>query len=73
MAGENFEKSTIFIKISIQGFLKLLITNQLSDLRNSKWWIQYVGRKFWKIYNSCENWYKRVFELADNNLLSDSW
>jgi len=36
MADENFEKSTIFIKISIQGFLKLLITNQLSDLQNSK-------------------------------------
>jgi len=65
MADENFEKSTIFMKINIQRFLKLLITNQLSDLWNSKWWIQYAGRKFWKIYNSCE----RVFELADNEFV----
>jgi len=41
MADKNSGKSTIFIKISIQEFLKLLITNQLSDLWNSKWWIQY--------------------------------
>jgi len=58
MADENSGKSTILIKISIQGFLKLLITNQLSNLRNSKWWIQYVGRKFWKICNFCKNWYE---------------
>jgi len=46
-----------------------LITNPLSDFQNSKWWIQYVGRKFWKIYISCENWKGFLKGLTDNEFV----
>jgi len=39
--------------------------NPVSDFQNSKWRIQYGGRKFWKIYNSYENRYIEVLKVAD--------
>ena len=45
MAAENLSDS-ILIEFGTRRFLKLLIMNQKSKLRNSKWRIQYGGRKF---------------------------
>jgi len=51
MAGKNFEKLTIFMKIGIYEFLRSLIANPSSDSQNWKWRIQYGVHEFWKIYN----------------------
>ena len=52
------------LKFSMREFLRLLITNPNSEFRNSKWRIQYAGRKCKKILDWDDIWYSGVFEVA---------
>ena len=45
MADAKVQIQPNFMKLGIQGFLVSLITNLLSDFQNSKWQMQYGGRK----------------------------
>ena len=64
--GKLFEKTPIFLeKIGIKGLVGPLITNLLSDSKNSKWRIQYDGQNFEKFQFFGKNWYIRIFRVAD--------
>ena len=51
MAGENAKNYLVGIIFGTQKFLVLLITNPSSKFRNSKWRIQYGGRKSKKLFD----------------------
>jgi hypothetical protein len=55
----------LYLKISIWGFLRSLITNPMSKIQNSKWRIQYGGQKYQNQLHSLEICYLEVFEVAD--------
>ena len=65
MAVKNFENCSIFMRIRIYRVFGSLISNKLSDFRNSKWLIQYGRSKFRKNFHFYENLYIGIFEDAD--------
>ena len=65
MAVKNFKNCSIFMRIRIHWVFGSLISNKLSDFRNSKWLIQYSGSKFRKIFHFYENVNIKIFGDAD--------
>ena len=59
MAGKFF-----IPKICTVGFLRMLITNLNLKLKNSKWRIQYGGRKCKKRLHLNKSWYSWVIYVA---------
>ena len=53
------------MKICLQWVFRWLISHTLSDFQNSKWWIQYGGKKFREMSNFYENLYMGTFWNAD--------
>ena len=65
MVTKSLSKAYILLKICTQRFSKSLIKVLLLDFQNSKWQIQYGGKKIAKILDCAQNWYTEVFEGAD--------
>ena len=61
MADAKVQIQPIFVKLGTKGFFVSLITNLLSDFPNSKWQIQYGGRKSPKSINFRQTRYLEVF------------
>ena len=53
------------MKLGTHGILGSLITNRLSDFKNSKWRIQDGGRRNENRHDIGEHVYSRVFPVAD--------
>ena len=61
MLNENAKSNHIWIKLSIRGFSRSLITNLNAKFRNLKWWIFYGGSKCKKLL------------LSDETVLGSFW
>ena len=61
------------LKFGIQRFLGSLITNPNSKLRNSKWRIQYCGRKCKTLLDWYDIGYLGVFRAANNDCFMYVW
>ena len=65
MADENAKGYLILIMFVTREFLESLITNVSLKFINSKWRIQYAGRKCKKLLDWDKIWYSGIIAVAD--------